>query len=312
MQLIQWDKIRTAIETTKDIETLTKIKDRLRAYQILAEQSKQSQEVQAKIAIYKARADRKCGEWLMDNIKAGNPQLSQHSTIGLKEVNLTRSESSRLQKIAAIPEDKFEGILQEAEIETRKITSNMLVNIAKESERGERQNIPTPEPPKGLYDVIIIDPPWPYGTEYNKETRRIASPYKEMAIDELKQMVIPSHKNCVLWLWTTHKFLLDAFTLAATWGFEYKITMVWDKERLGMGAWLRCQTEFCLLCIKGKPIWKLTNDRDIIRATRREHSRKPDEFYSMVRKLCTGKKIDIFGRQEREGFDVWGNETEKF
>lgn len=168
------------------------------------------------------------------------------------------------------------------------------------------------DPPKGLYNVVIIDPPWPYGTEYDKETRRVASPYKEMTIDKLSGMMIPSHKDCVLWLWTTHKFLLDAFTLASTWGFEYKITMVWDKERLGMGLWLRCQAEFCLLCVKGKPKWNLTNERDIIRATRREHSRKPDEFYSMVKKLCVGKKVDMFGREKREGFDVWGNETEKF
>ena len=70
MQLIKWDKIRTAIETTKDIETLTKIKDRLRAYQMLAELSKASQDVQAKITIYKARADRKCGEWLAENVGA--------------------------------------------------------------------------------------------------------------------------------------------------------------------------------------------------------------------------------------------------
>jgi len=105
------------------------------------QQSKQSQEVQAKIAIYKARADRKCGEWLKSNLrKEGNPQWSQHSTIGLKDANITKSESSRLQKIADIPEGTFEEILQQAEVETKKITSNMLVN-----------NI----------DAIITDPPYP-------------------------------------------------------------------------------------------------------------------------------------------------------
>ena len=59
MQLVKWDKIKTAIETATDIQELTALKNKLRAYQILAEQSKQSQDVQAKIAIYKARADRK-------------------------------------------------------------------------------------------------------------------------------------------------------------------------------------------------------------------------------------------------------------
>jgi len=49
-------------------------------------------------------ADRKCGEWLRENVKAGNPQLSSGSTIGLKDLGVTRDESSRLQKIAEIPE----------------------------------------------------------------------------------------------------------------------------------------------------------------------------------------------------------------
>ena len=40
--IIKWDKIRTEIETSKDIDVLLNLKDKLRAYQILAEQSKQS------------------------------------------------------------------------------------------------------------------------------------------------------------------------------------------------------------------------------------------------------------------------------
>jgi hypothetical protein len=181
MQLIKWDNIRTQIETAKDIETLVGLKDKLRAYQILAEQSRQSQEVQAKIAIYKARADRKCGEWLKENIKAGNPQLLQDATIRLNDLKINRTESSRLQKIADIPENKFESILQEAEIETKKITNNMLVNIAKEVEKSKRidfenkdrfKKISNIEIRKGdfkkvladIYDIdaIITDPPYPF------------------------------------------------------------------------------------------------------------------------------------------------------
>lgn len=181
MQLIKWDAIRTQIETAKDIETLTLIKDKLRAYQVLAEQSKQSQEVQAKIAIYKARADRKCGEWLKDNIKQGQRSDLLQDATSLKELKLNRTESSRLQKIADIPETKFESILQEAEIETKKITNNMLINIAKEAEKENRKDIESKDRLKKIsgieirkgdfkkvladvYDIdaIITDPPYPF------------------------------------------------------------------------------------------------------------------------------------------------------
>lgn len=182
-ELIKWDKIRTEIETAKDIEVLLGLKDKLRAYQILAEQSRQSVEVQAKIAIYKARADRKCGEWLKENIEHGGDRKteSRSNVATLKDLDLTKSESSRLQKIAEIPEKKFEDILVEAEIEVRKITNNMLVKIAKEIEKEERVDDEYKERVsekskleirKGDFkevladlceiDAIITDPPYPH------------------------------------------------------------------------------------------------------------------------------------------------------
>lgn len=164
----------------------------------------------------------------------------------------------------------------------------------------------------GKYNVIVIDPPWNYGTEFELRNRRSASPYEEIPTDTLMDHKLPSAPDCVLWLWTTHKFLKDANTLLEHWGFEYKLTVVWDKERMGMGVWLRCQAEFCLLGIKGKPEWNLTNERDVIRSKRREHSRKPDEFYEMVERVCSGKKIDYFSREKRKGWDQFGNQTEKF
>ncbi len=166
--------------------------------------------------------------------------------------------------------------------------------------------------PEGLFDVIIIDPPWKYGTKYDPETRRCASPYPEMSLEELEQMELPAADNCVLWLWSTHKFIFDAKNLLEKWGFEYKTTLVWNKEKLGLGGWLRNQIEFCLLGIKGKPIWTLSNERDFISEARREHSRKPEKFYSIVKDLCYGRVAEYFSREERDGIEPFGNETKKF
>lgn len=139
MNLIKWDEMRTQIEASKDIDELTNLSDRLRAYQVLAEQSKQSSEVQSKIAIYKARADRKCGEWLRENIPKHNEKNGLQDVTRLKDIGVAKHESARLQKIAEIPDDKFEEILLDAEIETKKITNNMLVNIAKEAAKHEKK-----------------------------------------------------------------------------------------------------------------------------------------------------------------------------
>jgi len=70
---------------------------------------------------------------------------------------------------------------------------------------------------------------------------------------------------------------------------------------MGMGNTIRMQCEFCLLATKGNPILQGASERDIIRERRREHSRKPDSFYSMVDRLCVGRKLDHFSREKRNG-----------
>jgi N6-adenosine-specific RNA methylase IME4/ParB-like chromosome segregation protein Spo0J len=162
------------------------------------------------------------------------------------------------------------------------------------------------------YHVIVLDPPWGYGTEYDPNGRRSANPYPEMSLEEIKKIDIPANEDCVLWLWTTHKFMRHSFDLLDAWGFEDKAILTWVKDRMGLGSWLRSQSEFCIMAVKGKPLINLTNQTTIINGKLREHSRKPNEFYEMVDSLCTGLKIDYFSREQREGWDTYGNDDEKF
>jgi len=171
----------------------------------------------------------------------------------------------------------------------------------------------------GTYDVIAIDPPWAYeergGTSvdaYEPVAIRGQCPYPTMTLAEIGAIKLPSKDSCVLFLWTTHAFLEDAFKLLDVWGFNYKATIVWDKDKMGMGRTIRLQCEFCLLAIKGSPVLSGSSERDIIREPRREHSRKPEAFYTMVERMTMGRRLDYFARSKRENWDVYGAETEKF
>lgn len=164
----------------------------------------------------------------------------------------------------------------------------------------------------GLYDVISIDPPWPYGRAYDPDGSRVSNPYPEMSIEQIKAVELPVKEDSIIWLWTTHAFLKDAFDIMEHWGFDYKATLVWNKEKMGLGSWLRMQCEFCIIGIKGKPFYHNTTERDIISEPRREHSRKPDNFFTLVERVCAGKKLEYFSREKREGWDVFGNDTNKF
>lgn len=167
-------------------------------------------------------------------------------------------------------------------------------------------------PVTGLFDVIVCDPPWAYGREYDPDGSRVSSPYPEMKQSDLLKIKIPSSKNCVLFMWTTHAFIWDAKELLDEYGFEYKANLVWNKQKMGMGAWLRMQCEFCLIGIKGNPLWDNKTHRDIIEEPRREHSRKPESFYKLVEEITIGTRLEFFSRKSRRGWSVYGNETQKF
>ena len=114
-------------------------------------------------------------------------------------------------------------------------------------------------------------------------------------------------------MWMSGFALPDALRLAKTWGFEFKtIAFIWDKNTMGMGYWTRKQAEVCLLFTKGKPRRLSKGVRQIIRAPRREHSRKPDEIYGRIMSLVNGPYLEMFARQQWPGWDALGDETNKF
>lgn len=243
-----------------------------------------------------------------------------HLSDDLKQKVLSEEVKPRKQdlEIIAKAEPEFvahteQEILDKAK-EIRQKKSEAKIAARKEYIKEQVKQIELGELPElnGKFNVISIDPPWPYGREYDPESSRVANPYPEMSIQQIKAIELPDMDDSILWLWTTHKFLPDAFDIMKHWEYEYKATMVWDKEKIGMGAWLRMQCEFCLLGIKGKPVWDNTTERDIIREARREHSRKPDSFFDIVDKICVGRKLEYFSREARPGWEVFGNETNKF
>ena len=113
----------------------------------------------------------------------------------------------------------------------------------------------------------------------------------------------------------------EAYQCLHAWGFQAKTILTWTKGRIekdrlvphmGVGDWLRGQTEHCLMAVRGEPLVKLTNETTALIAPAREHSRKPNEFYDMVRMLCPGRRMDKFAREEHDGFIAVGAEVGKF
>ena len=122
-------------------------------------------------------------------------------------------------------------------------------------------------------------------------------------------------ENAHLYLWTTNNFLPDALKVMESWGFKYKTMITWVKDRFGLGQYFRGITEHCLFGVRGNLPYKTLDGKrqqgvTVINAPRREHSQKPDEMYEMIEKVSYAPYLELFARNKRDNWDIWGNELQ--
>lgn len=268
-------------------------------------------EEQARIIGAKARERQACGQGgilLCQNYdKAIDTKKAIADLAGVSHDTVARAKKIREKAPDEVKEQVRKGTL----------SINEAYKAVRAAEKAEQKQIAieaieTLSQPNGRYHVLVIDPPWQYEKRAEDATHRGRCTYPTMPTDEIAAMEIPAEEDAIVWLWTTNAFMHDAYHILDAWGFTPKTILTWVKDRMGTGDWLRGKTEHCILAIRGKPIVDLTNQTTALDAPLREHSRKPDEFYALVDALCPGKKIDIFSREKREGWDQWGGEVDVF
>jgi N6-adenosine-specific RNA methylase IME4 len=190
---------------------------------------------------------------------------------------------------------------------------------------------------RGYYGAIAVDPASKFKSYTSIQSQNPSSRrdnerhYKTMSFAELaalpvKELAAPA--GCHLFLWTSGPFLPQALKLIEAWGFKYSTrAFTWMKTKrswepripllesdfpIGLGLTTRSQSEIVLLARRGNCRRQRKDIRELIFAARREHSRKPDEFYRRVEQYCEGPYADLFARERRAGWDCFGDEIDKF
>ncbi len=172
------------------------------------------------------------------------------------------------------------------------------------------------------YGMIMADPPWNFRT-YSRDganKKGAAGQYAVWDLDAIKALKVNyrASKDCVLWLWALNPMLPQALEVMAAWGFTFKTAGHWVKRgasgklAFGPGYILRGAGEPFLIGTVGRPEFA-NNVRSVIEGPRREHSRKPDEAFAAAEKLVPNvRRLELFSREARPGWDVFGDEVGKF
>lgn len=184
------------------------------------------------------------------------------------------------------------------------------------------------------FQIFHADPPWRFKTWSEAgQDRAPEQHYPTMPLDEIMAMPVReiSDPDAALFLWVYQPMLPQAMALIEAWGFELKtVAFIWVKTngapgqdrlfwdqadcRKGLGYHTRAGTEQVWLATRGRGYDRL--DKGVgqtVFAAPREHSRKPDVIATLIDRIVGDvPKLEMFGRVERKGWDVLGNEVGKF
>lgn len=163
--------------------------------------------------------------------------------------------------------------------------------------------------PAGPFDVIYADPPWRYSSATTTPSRAIEAQYPTMALPDICDLPVArcAAKNAILFLWATNPLLPECMTVLPAWGFTYKTSMVWVKDRIGLGHWVRGQHEPLLIATRGKPALPKSKPSSVIEAPRGLHSAKPEAARRRVETMFPdARRLEMFARERIVGWDAWG------
>lgn len=187
-------------------------------------------------------------------------------------------------------------------------------------------------------DIVYADPAWLFQLRSEEgEAKSAQAQYDCMPLEEMMKLPVAdlARGDALCFMWTTWPMVaIDAPTrLMRSWGFNPITGGAWfkrtkhDKAAFGTGYVFRSACEPFLVGTLGSPltaknvrnVLETLEEDNAIYAKTREHSRKPDETYDLLERLCPRalKGIELFARQRYTGGKIeWttalSNEADKF
>jgi N6-adenosine-specific RNA methylase IME4 len=323
MKLAHYDAARRELAEARRVDEVKAIRDKAMAMKLYAAQAK-DMELIAHATEIKLRAERRAGELLADmpRAKVGDNQFKRlggsNSALlpRLDDLGVSKMESSRWQKLAALKPETFEKRVATATKEA--VAAILQTSDERTEERRQRRDeraasMGQAAELSGTFSVIVADPPWE--DEFGPTRADPQLHYPVMTQTELEDLPVSgvAADDAVLFLWSPAHINKVAHEVMATWGFEYRTHLVWAKDTMGLGAWARSQHELLLIGRRGEfpPPPESMRPPSLVHAPKGQHSAKPEKFLELIERWYPdAPKIELFRRgPARPGWKAWGNQA---
>ena len=175
------------------------------------------------------------------------------------------------------------------------------------------------------YGIIYTDPPWPQTKSNFRKARpnqKKALDYQTLSLDEIKSIHEDFFKRADekhnVFMWTIDKFLHETEQMMKELGYELHARIIWDKENgIAPAFTVRFCHEYLLWFYKkGQMLKPVESQRGkwttVLREQATTHSTKPEIAYQMIESMFPeAKKLEMFARKYRDGWDSWGDQLKE-
>lgn len=320
--LILLSKAQRALTEASTIDDVRNLRDRAAAARTYAQKARLGKHLVIDAAALRIRAERRLGQMLQETPLANSAPGNQHTgpndessadAITLNDLGITKKESSRSQRIADIPGPTFEMYLAECTETEREPTFAGLLRTLRPQPQSDIQPskvqpILLPEDnafqwaiPDDTYSTILAIPPWPDRTPAGR---------RELTTDELCQLPASSvcRQQAHLYLWTSSRYLIDAFDVLEAWGFAYQTSVVCVYEPTQSIAPWGDAHNFLLVGVRGKLGFQPSSSPSWLSCERSGVGRVPDPVPNLIEATSPAPYLLLFGCQESPG-EHWTQHT---
>ena len=160
------------------------------------------------------------------------------------------------------------------------------------------------------FSLIYADPPWEskFLTDDSEED---ANASYSMKFSDLKKLMIPVSDDAILLLWSSSSVLDKALQLMSAWGFKYRTNMIWDKQQIGLGQYVRGQHEMLLIGIRGSftPPEEDVRVGSVYSEESNNQKTKPKWFYEQIERMFPNETyLELFASNKyNDRWTVFGN-----